>query len=253
MNHSDNETQVPSSAETGSSMTPTPDPSSVQSTRSQSSSAPHSSTSGQDDNLLMGLVGMILSIGKRDNLVTIVLALVLALGIRTFVAEARWIPSESMIPTLEIGDRLVVEKVSYHFTEPRRGDIVVFQPPAELDFRGAYIKRIVGIPGDRMRIQDGVVFVNDVPLDEPYTAAPPTYDCPGSGCFLGPDTDMTDFVVPEDSYFVMGDNRNDSQDSHVWGFLPRQNIIGHTFVRFWPLGRLHHFGQVNYPSLDGSL
>lgn len=185
------------------------------------------------------------------------MALALALLIRTFIAEARWIPSASMVPTLQEGDRLVVEKVSYRFSQPKRGDIIVFRPPAETGFEGAYIKRIIGLPGDRMRIQNGQVFINGTPVQEDYIKAPPLYDCPGegdpgSGSFCERENGA-DFMVPEDAYFVMGDNRNDSQDSHVWGFLPADNIIGHTILRFWPLNRLHYFRSVSYPELSSHI
>ncbi|MGQ9837751.1 MAG: signal peptidase I [Cyanobacteriota bacterium] len=184
----------------------------------------------------------------RENVLTILLALLLAFGIRTFVAEARWIPSNSMLPTLEEGDRLVVEKVSYRFHPPHRGDIIVFYPPAKLNFDGAYIKRVIGLPGERMRIADGVVFINGIPLQEDYIYASPDYSCPGERC-PGIETQGFDFLVPPKSYFVMGDNRNDSQDSHVWGFLPEENIIGNTIFRFWPPNRLHFFATQEYPEL----
>ncbi|MEM0981801.1 MAG: signal peptidase I [Cyanobacteria bacterium P01_H01_bin.58] len=160
---------------------------------------------------------------------TLGLSIILALGIRTFVAEARYIPSGSMEPTLEINDRLVVEKVSYRFNPPDRGDIVVFWPPDELfeegQRRDAFIKRVIGLPGDTVEVTDGVVYVNDEPLDEDYTKEPPAY-------LWGPET------VPEDAYLVLGDNRNSSYDSHSWGFVPAENIIGKAVVRFWPPGRL---------------
>lgn len=185
---------------------------------------------------------------QRENLLTVVLALLLAFGIRTFVAEARWIPSDSMLPTLEEGDRLVVEKVSYRFGSPRRGDIIVFNPPAKLNFDGAYIKRVIGLPGDRIRIANGEVIINGIPLREDYIYAPPDYSCPGERC-PGVPNQGSEFVVPPRSYFVMGDNRNDSQDSHVWGFLPEENIIGNTIFRFWPPNRLHFFAPPEYPEL----
>ena len=157
-------------------------------------------------------------------------ALVLAIGIRTFVAEARYIPSESMIPTLEVNDRLIVEKVGYHFGDPERGDIVVFNPTDELrrlnpSLRDAFIKRVIGLPGEKVEVRDGKVFINDQPIEENYTAAPPNYN-------WGPET------VPPDSYFVMGDNRNNSYDSHFWGYVPRDKIIGNAVVRFWPPDRI---------------
>ncbi len=344
-------------------------PNSPHTTETPSETENSSNSQPADTSVIETLLAMVVSLGRRDNVVTIVLALILAFGIRTFVAEARWIPSESMLPTLEVGDRLVIEKVSYRFGKPQRGDIVVFLPPEETtvtfipepgftgsvsipytvkdnddqesnqanvtvvvggsgqalpfsnedaidvegpdpiavddyvvappdrriffdvlendrdpdgtldpttvdlipgmggvdpvlrvpgkglfkvnepEFRGAYIKRVIGLPGDRLRIADGLVYVNDIPLDEPYIASPPAYSCPGIDC-LGISTQDPDFVVPEEHYFMMGDNRNDSQDSHVWGFLPAENIIGHTIVRFWPLNRLHHFRRVEYPNLE---
>lgn len=188
---------------------------------------------------------------QRENVLTLLWALLLAFAIRTFVAEARWIPSDSMLPTLEEGDRLVVEKVSYRFHPPHRGDIIVFYPPAKLNFDGAYIKRVIGLPGDRMRIADGLVFINGIPLQEDYIYAPPNYSCPGERC-PGIGVQGSDFLVPPHSYFVMGDNRNDSQDSHVWGFLPEENIIGNTIFRFWPPNRLRFFATQKYPELEAA-
>ncbi|MBC6418426.1 MAG: signal peptidase I [Prochloron sp. SP5CPC1] len=156
-------------------------------------------------------------------------AIILSFGIRTFVAEARYIPSASMIPTLEINDRLIIEKISYRFQEPQRGDVVVFKPTARLieqNYKGAaFIKRIIGLPGDKIEVKGGRVYVDDRPLQEKYIAEEPQYD-------YGPVT------VPEDSYLVLGDNRNNSYDSHSWGFVPRQKLIGKAFVRFWPLNRV---------------
>ncbi len=184
---------------------------------------------------------------QRENIITIVLAILLTIIIRTFVAEARWIPSDSMLPTLERGDRLVVEKITYRFDQPRRGDVIVFIPPPSANFdRGAYIKRVIGLPGEQLMIQDGIVYVNQTPLNEPYIAEPPAYDCPGPESQFCSEVQGQTFTIPTNSYFVMGDNRNDSQDSHVWGFLPADNIIGHTVFRFWPLDRLRHFSRLDY-------
>jgi signal peptidase I len=164
-----------------------------------------------------------------EGLQTIGLSVVLALGIRHFVAEARYIPSGSMEPTLQINDRLVVEKISYLFNQPQRGDIVVFWPPDSLfppgQRRDAFIKRVIGLPGDTVEVRDGQVFIDGVPLEEDYIKAPPNYE-------WGPET------VPEASYLVLGDNRNSSYDSHAWGFVPHENIIGRAVVRFWPPDRL---------------
>lgn len=169
----------------------------------------------------------------RENLQIIAIALVLALLIRTFVAEPRYIPSESMLPTLEVGDRLVVEKISYHFRPPAIGEIVVFDPPQQLQLQGyakdqAFIKRVMGTPGQILQVKDSKVYRNNIPLQEDYIAEPPDYQMPA-------------VRVPEGHLFVMGDNRNNSRDSHAWGFLPKQNVIGHACFRFWPLSR---FGRV---------
>ncbi len=166
---------------------------------------------------------------QQENIVLMGAALVLALLIRVFVAEPRFIPSDSMVPTLLVGDRLVVEKVSYHWREPQPGEIVIFEPPAVLQDYGygkdqIFIKRVMGKPGQTIAIHDGTVFVDDRPLREPYIAEPPAYD-------WGP------YRVPENQIFVMGDNRNNSNDSHVWGFLPEANVRGRALFRFWPFDR----------------
>ncbi|HBL62588.1 MAG TPA: signal peptidase I, partial [Cyanobacteria bacterium UBA8803] len=149
----------------------------------------------------------------RENLQIVAIALALALLIRAFVAEPRYIPSDSMLPTLEVGDRVVVEKISYLFRPPAKGEIVVFDPPPQLQIQGyskdqAFIKRVIGTPGQTVQIQGGKVYLNNTPLPEDYIAEPPNYQMPL-------------VRVPEGHLFVMGDNRNNSNDSHVWGFLPK--------------------------------
>jgi signal peptidase I len=166
----------------------------------------------------------------KNNSTTIAIALLISFLIRVFIAEPRYIPSESMFPTLEIGDRLVVEKVSYRFGEIHHGDIVVFQPPPQLQRQGyqtnqAFIKRAIATSGDTVEVNDGIVYVNKQSLTEHYIAQPPQYN-------------LMPVTVPEDTLFVMGDNRNNSNDSHIWGFLPQNNIIGHAVFRFWPLSRI---------------
>lgn len=172
---------------------------------------------------------------QGSNIRLLGIAAAIAILMRLFVAEPRFIPSNSMEPTLHVGDRLLVEKVSYRFHPPRSGDVVVFQPPPQLRQYGytgkqAFIKRIISVPGETIAVQDHQVFVDGQPLTEPYIAEPPDYTLPS-------------VTVPPGTVFVMGDNRNDSNDSHVWGFLPRANIIGPARFRFWPLsrlGRIHH-------------
>ena len=168
-----------------------------------------------------------------ETLKTIGLSAVLAFGIRSFVAEARYIPSGSMLPTLHIDDRLIIDKISYRFSNPVRGDIVVFNPTAQLEkekFKDAFIKRVIGLPGDRIDVKDGKVYINDKVLTEKYLDEAPAYNW--SSTELTPDG-----IVPEGHYLVLGDNRNNSYDSHYWGFVPRQNIIGKATNRFYPVDR----------------
>lgn len=165
-----------------------------------------------------------------ENLQIVAIAVVLAVAIRTFVAEPRYIPSDSMSPTLEQRDRLVVEKLSYHWHLPRRGDIIVFEPPLQLQRQGyekeqAFIKRVIGAPGETVAVSHGTVYIDGRPLRENYLLEPPNYELPP-------------LRIPEGQLFVMGDNRNNSNDSHIWGFLPVRQVIGQAIFRFWPLGRV---------------
>jgi signal peptidase I len=170
---------------------------------------------------------------QRENLGIVAIALVITLIVRLFIAEPRFIPSDSMVPTLSIGDRLVVEKVSYRLHPPEHGDVIVFQAPEPLIAQGfkpseALIKRVIGLPGEQIEVKDGKVWVDQEPQTEPYIAERPNYQ-------------MLPFTVPDGAVFVMGDNRNNSNDSHVWGALPQRNIIGRAIFRFWPLDQ---FGSV---------
>ncbi|KAJ8604110.1 hypothetical protein CTAYLR_001777 [Chrysophaeum taylorii] len=156
--------------------------------------------------------------------------------IRWFVVEPRYIPSNSMVPTFQIGDQLAVEKVSTLVRVPKRNEVILFRPPpkalARLPSKKAtqvYVKRVVGEAGDLVEIRDGIVFVNNRPQTSTVADAP-KYT-------WGP------HVVPPDCLFVLGDNRNRSFDSHVWGFLPVDHVIGHAILRYWPLDR---FGLVEY-------
>ncbi|ACK73051.1 signal peptidase I [Gloeothece citriformis PCC 7424] len=174
---------------------------------------------------------------------TVIYAGILALGIRTFVAEARYIPSSSMEPTLQINDRLIIEKISYHLREPKRGDIIVFSPTEALiqqNFKDAFIKRVIGLPGETVEVKGGRVYINGEALSENYIADQPDYD-------YGPVT------VPPEQYLVLGDNRNNSYDSHYWGFVPKDNIIGRAALRFWPFDRVGTIGDeasTNIPPME---
>jgi signal peptidase I len=188
-----------------------------------------------------------------ETLKTIGISVVLALGMRQFVAEARYIPSGSMEPTLLVDDRLIIDKVSYRFSNPQRGDIVVFDPTPTLKSSGyneAFIKRVIGLPGEKIKVVNDKVTVNGKPLPENYP----------SGLFIeqmtkiyqdkhnkdprislwnptsqGPNDERT---VPAGEYLVLGDHRSSSLDSRSWGFVPKANIVGKATVRFWPLNRM---------------
>ncbi|BAQ61018.1 signal peptidase I [Geminocystis sp. NIES-3708] len=170
----------------------------------------------------------------KENFSIVFIGLILAILIRVFIAEPRFIPSESMSPTLSVGDRLVVEKVSYYFNQPHDHDIVVFTPPPQLQILGydanqAFIKRIIAHGGETIAVKKGIVYVNQKPLAEDYIFDPPQYD-------------LETMEVPQGYVFVMGDNRNNSNDSHIWGFLPQENIIGKAIFTFWPL---EHLGKIS--------
>ncbi len=153
-----------------------------------------------------------------DVLETLVLSLILFLAINAVSARIR-VESISMQPTLYAGDFIIVNKLAYKLGEPGRGDVIIFHFPPDPN-REPYIKRVIGLPGETVRIEGGKVYVNNVPLNEPYISAAPSYE--GS------------WVVPEDSLFVLGDNRNSSSDSHSWGMVPLKNVIGKAEVVYWP-------------------
>jgi signal peptidase I len=160
--------------------------------------------------------------------ILIVAALVIAIVIRTFVFQAFYIPSESMVPTLKIGDRVLVNKLSYKLHDPRRGDIVVFKAPAAA--RTAEIKdlvkRLVGLPGETIEGKDGRIYINGRALSEPYLPADV------KSRTFGPEK------VPPDSYFMLGDNRQYSKDSTFFGPIKRDQLIGRVFMRIWPPSHL---------------
>lgn len=151
--------------------------------------------------------------------------------IRPLVVQAFFIPSGSMHPTLVEGDRILVNKFIYRLNSPHPGDVIVFQaPPKASPDQKDFIKRLIGEPGDRILIRRGIgVTRNGSLLTEPYIAEVVDYDFPEDG---------RPFVVPKGTYFVMGDNRNDSNDSHKWGSLPADRVIGKAVVTFWPFGRI---------------
>lgn len=161
-----------------------------------------------------------------ENIDSILWAGATALIIITFIARTFYIPSSSMVPTLKINDFIIANKFVYNFYRPARGDIVVFHPPEAAHSEGKdYIKRIVAVGGDTVEIRDGVLFLNGLMKEENYTLEPIGYS-------------LEKITVPKNSYFVLGDNRNNSADSHVWGFLPKQNIIGKAVLVIFPFNRI---------------
>ncbi|MCC6445075.1 MAG: signal peptidase I [Armatimonadetes bacterium] len=160
----------------------------------------------------------------ESALIAIVLVFLI---IRPYVVQAFYIPSGSMHPTLLERDRILVNKFVYRFREPKRGDVVVFKAPSQASPDGRekdFIKRVVGLPGDTLEVRDGATYINGKPLREPYIEEPPYYVYPP-------------YQIPQGMLFVMGDNRNDSNDSHSWGPLERSRILGKALVVFWPFSR----------------
>lgn len=191
--------------------------------------------------------------GFKEAIETAVFVIVMVVIIRFFIGEIRWIPSGSMKPTLIEGDRIFVERTSRFYTTPQRGDIMVFYPPMETlketplavfeRLTGffckdvAYIKRVIGLPGDKISIKSDnngeyFVYVNGKKLDEDYIMDDYDYIPCTKDMYCGP------FTVPKDNYFMMGDNRGNSQDSRFWGFLPKDRLIGRAVFLFWPFTRM---------------
>ncbi len=160
--------------------------------------------------------------------VLIVAALVIAFLIKTFLVQAFYIPSESMVPTLKVGDRVLVNKLSYKLHDVHRGDIVVFTAPpaAQAGDIKDLVKRVIGLPGDTLEAKDGKVYVNGQLLEEPYLP---------NGTVT---TNLPPTKVPAGYMFVMGDNRSASKDSRIFGAVKESAIVGRVFLRIWPPGSI---------------
>lgn len=166
--------------------------------------------------------------------VILIAAVLVSLLMRTFVFETYFVPSGSMYPTLQDGDRIIVNKLSVDFGTINRGDIVVFKAPKKVaavcgDDVADLVKRVIGLPGDNLTSKGNTIYVNGKALKENWPHTEP----------LG--TAIGAIHVPAGDYFMMGDNHSPSCDSRLWGFVPRSSIIGKVFLRIWPLSRIHWF------------
>jgi signal peptidase I len=198
----------------------------------------------------------------REYAEAIGIAILLALFIRTFVVQAFKIPSGSMLPTLQIGDHLLVNKFIYGIRlpfagtllvpikEPKRGDIIVFRFPR--DRSTDYIKRVVGLPGDKLEIRDKTLLINDRKVDDPHAHFTSAEVLPEG---ISPKDNLGPIVVPPDKYFVMGDNRDNSSDSRFWGFVDDADILGKAMIIYWswdidePLLSMDRFSSIRWDRL----
>jgi signal peptidase I len=170
-----------------------------------------------------------------DVIETLVLSALLFAAINVISARIR-VDGHSMLPTLNTGEFVIVNKLAYKIGSPQYGDIIVFHFPR--DPEQEYIKRVIGLPGDRIVIANKHVQVNGSVLDEPYIAAPPLYEA--------------DWSVPENSLFVLGDNRNNSSDSHNWGPVPMDYVVGKALFIYWPLDKWGFLGSYSTSSLGAT-
>ena len=172
----------------------------------------------------------------REVAITVLIALAVFAVLR-LTMQSYTVVMSSMEPNFYQGDCIMVNKMSYRSSGPQRGQVIVFNPP--FDSPHPYIKRVIGLPGETIEIRDQSVFIDGIPLDEEYVMAPPNYT-------------MLVTVVPENEYFVLGDNRNNSNDSHTGWMVPRDNIIGRAWFVYWPPSRWRVVQHHSYPELNGA-
>lgn len=199
----------------------------------------------------------------KETLDTVVFVVIAVIIIRFFIGEIRWIPSLSMYPTLDIKDRIFVERLTRFFDSPKRGDIMIFYPPStQLSYDPwsvfkrltgfgcndiAFVKRVVGMPGDKYEIKPDMfgnyyVYINGKALDEDYVVSDYSECRADMNC--GP------AIIPEKHYLMLGDNRGNSEDGRYWGLLTEDRFIGRAKFRFWPLNRIKYFEHKVYENLD---
>ncbi len=165
----------------------------------------------------------------RDLVIPLAVAFGVAMIFQATVAKPYQIPTGSMKPTIQDNDRILADRLIYHFRSIHRGDVIVFNPPADLHQDTPFVKRVIGIPGDTVEIKHGQVLVNGKP-------------------FVVPNARQTDYTMPQETVpagqlFVLGDNRDESYDSHRWGFVPIDNVIGRAEIVYWPLSHLQFLGN----------
>ncbi|MBI5869581.1 MAG: signal peptidase I [Actinobacteria bacterium] len=172
-----------------------------------------------------------LSIRKilRDVVFPLLVAFMVAMFAQATVAKPYQIPSGSMLPTIQLQDRILANRLVYRLHSVERGDVIVFMPPASIDPETPYVKRVIGLPGDRVEVSHGKTYVNGEEFAVP-TASSPTYTRAAE-------------TVPDGMLFVLGDNRNESSDSHIWGYVPMDNVIGRADIVYWPPKNLHLLGN----------
>lgn len=180
-----------------------------------------------------------------DLIETIVIALSIFVIIYLFLFQPHQVRGSSMYPTFNDGEYLLTNKISYRFEEPQRGDVVIFRAPRNEEYD--YIKRIIGLPGESIKVERGKIFINNNLLPESYL--PESYVTSGGG-FLREGQSIT---IPLGTYFVCGDNRSHSSDSREWGFVPRENIVGKSWFRYWPPQRFGAIPKANYTTTSTSL
>lgn len=168
----------------------------------------------------------------REILITALIALVIFLPMKATV-QGYEVQYSCMLPNIQDGDWIIVDKLIYRISDPERGDAIVFDPPEHLNSEFPFVKRLIGLPGETVEVHDGLVYVNGAPLQEEYLNAEPRY-------VLGP------IVVPEGEYFVLGDNRNSANDSHNGWTVPRENLIGKARLIYWPSSRMATIDHFDY-------
>jgi len=185
------------------------------------------------------------SIGRffLDFIETIVIALVIFVIVYKFLMQPHQVKGDSMLDNFYNGEYVLTNKIGYEFNDPEVGDVVIFEAPKNADYD--YIKRIVGVPGDSIMIKRGKVYINNQLFDESGYLDNTIYT--RTGRYL---PEGEEIIVPNDSYFVIGDNRDHSSDSREWGFVPIENIVGKAWIRYWPLNKIGVIEK--YPKLTTS-